>query len=71
MCIRDRAFVALALALVMTGRTGGIGATGAWLYLCSRVAYVALYALGIPMVRSLAWGASILGLVLMLVRLMV
>lgn len=65
------AFVALALALVVTGRTGGIGATGAWLYLCSRVAYVALYALGIPMVRSLAWGASILGLVLMLVRLMV
>lgn len=64
------AFVALALALAVTGKTGGIGAVGAWLYLFSRVAYVALYALGIPLVRTLAWGASIIGIVLMLIRLM-
>ncbi len=65
------AFVALALALALTGKSGGIGAIGAWLYLFSRVAYVALYALGVPLVRTLAWMAAIIGIVLMLVRLMV
>ena len=62
--------MALALALVVTGKTGGIGATGAWLYLIARVVYVVLYASGIPVVRTLVWVASIIGLVLMLVRLM-
>ncbi|MBX3568852.1 MAG: MAPEG family protein [Rhizobiaceae bacterium] len=64
------AFVALALALAVTGRTGGLGAAGAWLYLIARIIYVPLYAAGIPLVRSLAWLAAMLGLVLMLVRLM-
>ena len=64
------AFVALALALVVTGRTGGMAATGAWLYLIARIAYVVFYALGTPVIRTLVWLASIIGLVLMLVRLM-
>jgi uncharacterized MAPEG superfamily protein len=63
------AFIALALALVVTGKAGGLGATGAWLWLLARVLYVALYAAGIPLVRTLVWTASIVGLVLMLVRL--
>ena len=63
------AFIALALALVVTGKAGGLGATGAWLWLLARVLYVALYAAGIPLVRTLVWAASIVGLVLMLVRL--
>lgn len=64
------AFVALALALAVTGKTGGIGATGAWLYLACRVVYVVLYAAGIPVIRTFVWLASIIGLVMMLVRLM-
>jgi uncharacterized MAPEG superfamily protein len=64
------AFVALALALVVTGKAGGIGATGAWLWLLARVVYVGLYAAGIPVARTIAWFASIVGLVLMLIRLM-
>ena len=63
------AFIALVLALVVTGKTGGMGATGAWLWLLARVVYVGLYAAGIPLVRTLVWTASIVGLVLMLVRL--
>ena len=43
---------------------------GAWLWLAARVIYVVLYATGIPVVRTLVWTASILGLVLMLIRLM-
>lgn len=64
------AFVALALALVVTGKAGGIGATGAWLWLIARVFYLALYAAGIPVARTIAWFASIAGLLLMMIRLM-
>jgi len=64
------AFIALALALVVTGKAGGIGATGAWLWLIARVSYLVLYAVGIPVARTIAWLASIVGLVLMLIRLM-
>src|SRR5690606_20550883 len=61
------AFVALALALAVTGKTGGMATTGAWLWLIARIIYVPLYAAGIPMLRSLVWLASIVGLLLMLV----
>lgn len=64
------AFVALALALTVTGKAGGIAATGAWLYLLARIVYVALYAAGVPVIRTFVWLASIVGLVMMLVRLM-
>jgi uncharacterized MAPEG superfamily protein len=64
------AFVALALGLIVTGKTGGLGETGAWIWLTARVAYVIIYAAGIPVVRTLVWLASIIGLVLMLIRLM-
>ena len=64
------ALVALALALVVTGRTGGIGAAGAWLWLAARLVYVILYAAGVPVLRTLAWFVSIVGLVMMLIRLM-
>lgn len=62
-------FIALAVALVLSGKAGGLGATGAWIWLIARVVYIPLYLFGIPLVRSLCWGVSILGLVLMLIRL--
>ena len=64
------AFVALALALAVTGKAGGIAATGAWLWLAARAVYVPLYAFGVPAVRTLVWCVSIVGLLMMLVRLM-
>jgi uncharacterized MAPEG superfamily protein len=63
------AFIALALALVVTGKTGGLAATGAWLWLAARIVYVIVYAAGVPVVRTLVWLVSILGLLLMLARL--
>ena len=48
----------------------GIAATGAWLWLVARIAYAILYATGTPVVRTIAWFASLVGLVMMLIRLM-
>ena len=64
------AFIALALALTVSGRTGGLGEVGAWTWLVARIVYLPLYLLGVPYLRSLCWTVSMLGLILMLVRLL-
>ncbi len=64
------AFIALALALAVSGRTGGLGATGALLWFVARIVYHPLYLFGVPYVRSLIWVASMFGLLLMLIRLL-
>jgi uncharacterized MAPEG superfamily protein len=64
------AFIALALALAVTSKTGGNGALGAELWFGGRVAYLPLYLLGVPWLRTLAYGVSLVGLILMLTRLL-
>ena len=64
------AFIALALGLAVAGRTGGLGQNGAMLWFGARIVYLPLYLLGIPYLRSLCWGVSIVGLLMMLVRLL-
>ena len=64
------AFIALALALAVSDRTGGLGAIGALLWFVARIVYHPLYLFGVPYIRSLAWVASMLGLLLMLIRLL-
>lgn len=64
------AFIALALALAVSERTGGLGATGALLWFVARVVYHPLYLFGVPYVRSMVWVASMFGLLLMLIRLL-
>lgn len=60
------AFVALALTLKVTDLGTAATATGAALWFWARVAYVPAYASGIPYVRSVAWFASVVGLVMMI-----
>ena len=62
-------FVALALALIVTQRTGGAGALGATIWILARIVYIPLYVFGIVYVRSAAWSISIFALVMMLGRL--
>jgi uncharacterized MAPEG superfamily protein len=64
------AFIALALALAVSGKSGGSGAAGALVWIIARVIYVPVYAAGIPVIRTLLWLGSIVGLVMMLIRLM-
>jgi len=63
-------FAALALALVVTGRNGGLGALGAEAWVALRVLYLPLYFIQIPLARSLVWFVSMLALLAMLVRLL-
>ena len=60
------AFVALALALVMSGQTSEWGAVGAILWFVARIVYLPLYAFGVPYARSVVWLASVVGLLIML-----
>ncbi|RED28614.1 putative MAPEG superfamily protein [Rhodopseudomonas thermotolerans] len=64
------AFVAIALALAVTGKTGGYAATAAIVWLAARVLYVPLYIVHVPFARSIAWLVALLALVTMLVRLL-
>lgn len=64
------AFIAIVIALVVTGKTGDLAATGAWVWLAARVVYVFLYSGGVRAIRTLVWVISITGLVLMLIGLL-
>ncbi len=59
-------FAAAVLAVVLTQRTSGDTALGAQVYFWARLAYLPLYAAGIPYVRTLVWAASFWGLLQLL-----
>lgn len=55
------AIVAL-IGVVVAGRTSDMTALGAWLWLGARIVYLPIYALGIPMIRTLVFLASLIGI---------
>jgi uncharacterized MAPEG superfamily protein len=59
-------FIAAVLIVRQANLTDSQTALGAWLWLGGRVAYLPLYALGVPYLRTLAWGVSLVGIVLVL-----
>ena len=65
------AFIALALTVAVVGASSSTTALGAAIWFWARVAYIPAYASGVPVVRSLAWFASIGGLLMMLWPLLV
>ena len=62
-------FVAVDLGLIATQHTGGIGSTGATIWILARIAYLPIYIAGIKYVRTACWGVGVVGLLMMLGRL--
>ncbi|GGC70727.1 MAPEG family protein [Undibacterium terreum] len=63
-------FIAAILVAAIAGRTGELTHWGALIYLTARVVYVPLYALGIPVVRTLTWSISMAGIVMCLLAIL-
>jgi uncharacterized MAPEG superfamily protein len=59
-------FIAAVLIAHVAGREGTLTLWGASLYLGGRVVYVPLYALGVPVVRTLVWLIASAGMLLVL-----
>lgn len=60
-------FAVSLIAVLLAGKAGSQPTFGAWLYVLGRLAYVPLYALGLPIVRTVAWTASMVGIVWIIV----
>lgn len=63
-------FVGAVLGAAVAGRLGHKTEIGAYLYFFGRLLYVPLYAAGIPVVRTIVWGAATIGLVLVIAGLL-
>ncbi|MDE2271878.1 MAG: MAPEG family protein [Xanthomonadaceae bacterium] len=59
-------FAAATLAVVLAHRESAQTAIGAQIYLWARVAYLPVYVIGIPYLRTLIWAASLWGILQML-----
>jgi uncharacterized MAPEG superfamily protein len=63
-------FLALALLNLIVGTAAAMALTGGWVFLVARALYVPAYLSGVPVIRTLIWVASWVGMVLMLIPLL-
>ena len=63
-------FAAAVLGVVAAGRTSSSTAHGAEIYVWARTLYVPAYISGIPFLRTIIWGVSIAGIVMILWQLL-
>ena len=63
-------FVAVVLAAHVSETHNALTEWGSRLYLWGRVAYVPLYAAGVPLARSLVWNVATVGIMLFVVALL-
>jgi uncharacterized MAPEG superfamily protein len=61
-------FAAAVLAVVMLGKNTSHTAFGAELYFWARLAYLPIYLIGVPYLRTLVWGAAMAGMVILIVQ---
>jgi uncharacterized MAPEG superfamily protein len=59
------AIVAL-LGVVVANKTSASTALGGWIWLGARVVYWPLYAAGVPLIRTIVWTVSIVGLAMVI-----
>ncbi len=62
-------FIGAVLLVHAAGRETGLTSWGAGLYFWARLVYVPTYALGLTPWRSIVWGTSLIGLILVLLSL--
>lgn len=62
-------FAAAVLIASLTDRHSWMTVWGAQLYFWGRLAYLPLYAAGVPLVRSMAWNIATIGIILVLIGL--
>ncbi|HEY8614137.1 MAG TPA: MAPEG family protein [Roseomonas sp.] len=62
-------FAAAVLAAHLAGRNGALTGWGTLIYFWARVAYLPLYAAGVPYLRTVIWAMSLVGLVMVLLSL--
>ncbi len=60
-------FIGAVLVEAMSGGSSELGPLGAQLYFWGRLAYLPIYATGLPLVRTVAWAVAMAGIVLLLV----
>ena len=64
-------FIGAVLIAHVTGAESALTLWGVALYFWARVAYIPLYAFGVPYIRSLVWLVSLAGLIMILVALFI
>ncbi|MEQ7874157.1 MAPEG family protein [Sphingomonas sp. ASV193] len=57
-------FVAALLGAAAAGHLGRLTELGSVIYVAGRIVYLPLYATGVPKVRTLVWGISLIGLLM-------
>jgi uncharacterized MAPEG superfamily protein len=62
-------FVPLVLVAVVAGRSDAQTLLGAQIFVWARLAYAVIYVVGVPWLRTGAWAVSVVGMVLILLRL--
>ena len=63
-------FTALVLIVTVANKTNATTSFGAQLFFWGRVAYAPIYVIGIPVLRTLAWAVSLLGMILIFCQLL-
>jgi uncharacterized MAPEG superfamily protein len=59
-------FAVAVLVVTVLGKSNPLSVMGAMAYFWARLVYVPVYALGIPLVRTLLWTISVIGIVMVL-----
>ena len=63
-------FIALVLIVQITGKANGATAFGASLFFWARLVYAGVYVAGLPWLRTVVWFVSVVGMVIIALRLL-
>ena len=62
-------FAALVLVAVVAGRTNATTLLGAQIFVWARLAYAIIYVIGLPLLRTLSWFVSVIGMAMIVLQL--